>query len=187
MKKVDDERLGRFLSLILRHKPETIGIRLDKHGWADVKELLKGVRNSGKMIDMEILERIVRENEKKRYSFNENHTKIRANQGHSIPVDIELKQLEPPDVLYHGTAYRFLGSIQKQGICRQGRQYVHLSKDQETAYQVGKRHGKPVILKIDARQMAADGITFYLSENGVWLCSHVPMKYVQITGEGWEN
>ena len=170
--------LSKFISLILRHKPDVIGISLDEHGWADVEDLIDGIRKSGKVIDMVILEEIVRTDEKGRYSFNEDKTKIRANQGHSIAVDVELKEMVPPDVLYHGTAARFLDSIREQGIKSMSRLYVHLSGDIETAIKVGKRHGEAVVLSINAKQMAEDGIKFYLSENGVWLTKYVAWKYV---------
>lgn len=176
--KKSEEELGRFLSLILRHRPETIGITLDKQGYAKVDELLSGINESGHYITSDILEKIVREDKKKRYSFNENHTKVRAAQGHSISVNLELQKKEPPTVLYHGTASRFLGSILKEGITKQGRQYVHLSQDEETAFKVGTRHGIPVVLVIDAKQMELDGEVFYLSENGVWLCNKVEKKYI---------
>ena len=173
-----DEQLGKFLSLILRHRPETIGIKLDEHGYANVDELLKGINKSGRQIDLNTLERIVRENNKNRYHFNEEHTKIRSNQGHSIPVDLEFQKVIPPNIIYHGTASRFLGSILKEGIKKQGRQYVHLSEDYETAEKVGERHGVPVVLVIDAKRMAQDGVEFYLSENGVWMCDKVEKKYI---------
>ncbi len=172
-----DVKLGRFLSLVLRHNPSAAGITLDEHGWADVEKLLVGVNRTGRKIDMSTLERIVRENNKQRYSFNENHTKIRANQGHSVQVDVELREVEPPRYLYHGTASRFLPAIQAEGIRKMSRQYVHLSGDFETAMAVGKRHGIPVVITIDAEAMARDGVTFYRSENGVWLCEHVEPKY----------
>ncbi len=172
-----DVKLGRFLSLVLRHDPAAAGISLDEHGWADVKELLAGVNRTGRKIDMDTLERIVRENSKQRYSFNEDHSKIRANQGHSVSVDVELKETQPPQYLYHGTVSRFLPSIQREGIRKMSRQYVHLSGDFETAMAVGKRHGSPVVITIDAAAMAGDGVTFYRSENGVWLCEHVEPKY----------
>lgn len=181
----NDVALGKFLSLVLRHHPEAAGVTLDEHGWADVDELLAGARSTGRKIDRETLERIVRENSKQRYSLNENHTKIRANQGHSIQVDVELRQANPPDVLYHGTAVRFLEGIKRDGITKQGRQYVHLSKDEATAISVGGRHGKPAVLRIDARKMAEDGVIFYLSENGVWLCDSVAWKYV-LNKEVWQ-
>lgn len=174
-----DMDLGRFLSLVLRHHPEAIGITLDSNGWAQVDALLDGMNQKKKQIDREDLERIVRENSKQRYSFNEDHTKIRANQGHSIEVDVELRETAPPPILYHGTADRFLESIKREGITRQTRQYVHLSGDVETALQVGKRHGRPVVLVIDVAQMVADGCRFFQSKNGVWLCSQVPFHYVK--------
>ncbi len=173
----EDVKLGRFLSLVLRHDPGAAGISLDEHGWADVDELLDGVGRTGRRIDRETLERIVRENNKQRYSFNEDHTKIRANQGHSVSVDVELRKARPPQYLYHGTAERFLPAIQKEGIRRMSRQFVHLSANFETAVAVGRRHGRPAVLTIDAEAMVRDGAVFYLSENGVWLCESVPAKY----------
>lgn len=172
-----DVKLGRFLSLILRHNPGAAGITLDEHGWADVEQLLDGVNRSGRHIDMKTLERIVRENSKQRYSFNGDRTKIRANQGHSIQVDVELREMEPPKYLYHGTASRFLPAIQREGIRKMSRQYVHLSGDFETAMAVGRRHGIPVVITIDAQAMSRDGVTFYRSENGVWLCEQVEPGY----------
>lgn len=176
MSKLD--KLSVFISLILRHKPETIGIQLDKHGWANVEELINGINDTGKKIDMEILEEIVRTDNKQRYSFNEDKTLIRANQGHSIPVDVELKEQKPPQFLYHGTASRFLDSIMQDGLKPMSRLYVHLSKDIETAMKVGKRHGKPIILTVNSEEMYNDGIEFFLSENGVWLTKNVDKKYI---------
>lgn len=178
-KKENDIALGRFLSLILRHQPQAAGITLDEHGWADVDALLAGVCKSGRKIDREKLEQIVRNNNKQRYSFNADGTKIRANQGHSLPVDIELIQQMPPEVLYHGTASRFLPSIQQQGVTRQSRQYVHLSSDLDTAWAVGRRHGKPIVLVLDTTAMVQAGIPFYLSTNHVWLCPAVPWPYIR--------
>lgn len=175
------EKLGRFLSFILRHHPETIGITLDEFGWADVKQLLQNMNQHGKSINMQILETIVAENDKQRYSFNEAHTKIRANQGHSIAVNLQLEQKIPPDTLYHGTAKRFLNSIAKTGLQKMTRQYVHLSKEVQTALKVGQRHGDAIVLKVNAKQMYQKGYAFYLSENGVWLCDAVPSQYLEIT------
>lgn len=172
-----DVRLGKFLSLVLRHNPDAAGISLDEHGWADVQELLTGVRRSGRQISMETLERIVRENNKHRYSFNADHSKIRANQGHSLQVDVELAAMKPPRYLYHGTSARFLAAIQQEGIKKMSRQYVHLSSDFQTAMEVGRRHGSPVVITINAEAMAHDGVTFYQSENGVWLCEYVAPVY----------
>lgn len=174
-----DENMGRFISLILRHHPETVGIQLDAHGWANVDELLHGINVSGRKIDMKMLERIVQNNNKKRYSFNEDKTKIRANQGHSIKVDVEMQEIIPPNELYHGTADRFMDSIKEKGILKMSRQYVHLSLDVETAVMVGKRHGKPIILVVDTKNMLEDGYTFWLSDNGVWQSEDIPWKYVK--------
>ena len=175
---------SKFISLILRHKPETIGISLDEHGWADVQELIDGVdRFPGHAMDRETLEEIVRTDAKQRYSFNEDHTKIRANQGHSIQVDVELEEKTPPDILWHGTGEKFVSSIDQQGLIPKSRLYVHLSADPETAKVVGSRHGKPVIYEVDCRQMAEDGYHFYLSANKVWLTKQVPVRYLRKCNE----
>lgn len=142
-------------------------------------KLIEGIRRTGKRINRELLEEIVRTDNKQRYSFNEDKTLIRANQGHSIPVDVGLKEQEPPELLYHGTAAGFLSSIEREGLKPMGRLYVHLSKDAETAVNVGKRHGKPVVLKIHSGGMYRDGQVFYLSENGVWLTKKVEPKYFE--------
>ncbi|MCF0107286.1 MAG: RNA 2'-phosphotransferase [Holdemanella sp.] len=170
-------KISKYMSLILRHKPETIGITLDEHGWANVKELMEGIS-----IDMETLETIVKTDEKGRYSFNEDKTKIRANQGHSIPVDVELEKKIPPEVLYHGTATKYLDSIYKSGLIPKDRLYVHLSKDMETATKVGQRHGKVVVLEIHCDEMIKDGYEFYVSANGIWLTKTVPIQYIT-----WNN
>ena len=171
---------SKFISLILRHKPQIIGITLDEHGWADVQELIDGINQSeGHTLDMETLEQIVQTDEKQRYSFNEDHTLIRANQGHSIPVDVELDKKTPPDILWHGTGEKYVALIDAQGLISKSRLYVHLSADKETAKKVGCRHGKPVIYEIDCRQMAADGYPFFESVNHVWLTKEVPAKYLK--------
>ena len=181
----NDARLGRFLSLILRHHPEAAGITLDAHGWADVGALLRGVCATGREIDREALERIVRKDNKQRYTFNEDHSRIRANQGHSIQVDVELRKVQPPQYLYHGTAARFLPTIRTDGIRKMNRQYVHLSPDYQTAVAVGRRHGSPVVvLRIEAGTMAQNGIVFYRSKNGVWLCDYVSPEYFCIAEGG---
>lgn len=169
---------SKFLSLILRHKPEAAGISLDEHGWANVNELLAGIVSTGRKIDMETLEKIVSTDEKQRYSFNEDKTLIRANQGHSIPVDVELKEQEPPEYLFHGTAIRFMKGIYQDGLKSMSRLYVHLSANRETATKVGSRHGAPVVLTIKSGDMYRNGNKFYLSENGVWLTKHVDTKYI---------
>ena len=173
--------LGKFISKILRHQPGLIGISLDEHGWADVQDLIAGVRAAGHPdFDMAVLEEIVETNNKKRYSFSDDKRLIRANQGHSIPVDVELPVTSPPATLWHGTAERFVPSIMEQGIRSMSRLYVHLSPDMETARIVGRRHGKTALLRIDSGQMEADGAVFYLSVNGVWLTREVPVKYITI-------
>ena len=176
-------KLGKFISLILRHNPKIIGIELDKNGWADVSELINGINQSGnneeKRINFEILEEIVKNNNKKRYEFNEDFSKIRACQGHSIEVDLELKAVKPPKILYHGTAERFLEQIKKEGIKKKNRQFVHLSETEETAYNVGQRHGKPFIIKVMAEKMHKDGKKFFISKNGVWLTDDIEVKYLE--------
>ena len=169
---------SKFISLILRHKPQTIGITLDEHGWANVEELIRGVSKTHPL-DMKLLEQIVAEDEKQRYSFNEDKTLIRANQGHSVPVDVELEEKVPPEVLYHGTGEKFVADIDKQGLISKSRLYVHLSADTETAKKVGARHGKPVIYRVKSRAMNESGIKFYKSVNGVWLVKEVPLKYLE--------
>lgn len=168
---------SKFISLILRHKPEAIGISLDEHGWADVDELIAGISRTHEL-DRDILEEIVRTDDKQRYSFNEDKTLIRANQGHSIPVDVELDEVKPPEELWHGTGEKYVLSIDEQGLIPKSRLYVHLSKDEETAVKVGKRHGKPVLYIVKAGKMYRDGYKFYLSKNGVWLTKEVPIKYL---------
>lgn len=166
-------KISRYISLILRHKPEEIGITLDEHVWANVSELLSGVG-----IDMSTLEQIVITDDKQRYSFNEDKTLIRANQGHSIPVDVELDEVAPPEYLWHGTGEKYAKDIGNMGLIPKSRLYVHLSSDIETALAVGKRHGAPVLFWIDASKMYHDGFKFYLSKNGVWLTKHVPVEYL---------
>lgn len=161
---------GKKLSFLLRHDKE---YAFDVHGWREVSDL---VENHG--YTLAELAEIAETNDKKRYEFNEDKTKIRARQGHSVDVDVELKETVPPEVLYHGTAKRFVGSIMAEGILRGTRQYVHLSKDKNTAVNVGKRHGEPFVLRIDSKKMHEDGIKFFLSNNGVWLTKFVDKKYI---------
>ena len=177
--------ISRFISLVLRHKPEALDITLDEHGWADVETLVAKL-NQRQPFTMEMLEKIVREDNKQRYSFNEDKTLIRANQGHSIPVDVELEQKEPPEYLWHGTGERFRAPILAEGLTPQSRLYVHLSRDTQTAVTVGKRHGKPLLFRVHAGRMAKDGYAFYLSVNGVWLTKAVPPQYLEVwlPGEG---
>lgn len=174
--KIDDKRLNeisKYISLILRHKPEEIGISLDEHGWANVEELIKGIG-----INFETLQTIVNADEKSRYSFNNDKTKIRANQGHSISVDVELEEKEPPDFLFHGTAKKFMRSINENGLIPKSRLYVHLTDDIDMAKKVGVRHGELIIYRIDAKKMADTGIKFYKSVNNVWLTKKVDKQYL---------
>lgn len=175
---MDYTRTSIFISLVLRHKPQVIDITLDEHGWADVGELIEKMSSHGHPINEDILKVIVRTDAKQRYSFSDDGTLIRANQGHSIPVDVELAEKEPPEILYHGTAQRFVESINTEGLKRMNRLYVHLSKDEQTAEIVGKRHGKPYIYKVKSAEMFRAGYKFYLSANGVWLTDAVPPEYL---------
>lgn len=179
MDKNTEIKFSKLLSLLLRHKPEEIGLTLDEEGWADVNELLERLQKTGKSRSKDDLRQVVANNDKKRFSFNDDETKIRANQGHSLQnVDLKMQSIEPPNFLYHGTAERNLKSIKENGIQKMKRQHVHLSKDKGTAQTVGSRHGKAVILTIDTKQMYEEGIDFFLSENGVWLTDFVDSKYI---------
>lgn len=172
--------LSKFLSLVLRHKPEVIGIKLDANGWADVDELIEGAIDKGKEMDLPILEALVLTDDKQRYSFNEDKTKIRANQGHSVQVDLELEPVKPPKILYHGTVERFVQSIMLKGIEPRSRNHVHLSETVDTAIDVGERRGDAMIFKVFAGAMYRDGFHFYQSANGVWLTDHVPNMYLDM-------
>ncbi len=171
-------KLSKFLCLILRHKPETIGLKLDKQGWAETNNLINLLQKQGTKINKLIIEEIVAHDDKKRFSFNQDKSKIRANQGHSITVDLALDPKQPPEYLFHGTARRFIDSIATQGLIKRQRHHVHLSSDEATAIKVGQRHGKPVVLTIHAQEMYDSGFAFFLSDNQVWLTDHVPVQYI---------
>jgi putative RNA 2'-phosphotransferase len=173
-----DVLLSKFLSRVLRHQPGEIGLVLDANGWADVRELMEKARKKRFHFDLEILQRIVATNSKQRFAFNEDQTRIRANQGHTIDIDLGLEPQTPPDVLYHGTAVQNLEIIRKTGLKSMKRQHVHLSLDTKTAVQVGSRHGKAVVLTIETGKMAAQGYVFYVSANGVWLTEEVPAEFI---------
>lgn len=173
-------KLSRFISLILRHKPETIHIDMDRNGWVNVNDLISGIQRHGYKIDFKILKYIVDTDDKQRYSFNDDFTLIRANQGHSIRVDVGLKELEPPQYLFHGTATKYQDSINFNGLIPKSRMYVHLSEDLETAIKVGSRHGTPIVFQVEALRMSVAGYKFYKSVNGVWLTEEVPSKYLKI-------
>lgn len=172
-------KISKYLSLILRHRPDKIGLTLDAQGWADVDELLLKANQHGMAVTRPLLDEVVEHNDKQRFAFNVDGTRIRANQGHSIKIDLGLEPIAPPARLYHGTAARFLDSIQQQGLLRGKRDFVHLSPDEATARKVGARHGEPVVLTVDAGQMQADGFTFYRAANGVWLTLYVPREYLE--------
>lgn len=177
-------KYSKFLSLILRHQPQTIGLSLDDAGWAAVPELLVKLTAHGHGMTMAELESVVLHDDKQRFSFNFDKTCIRANQGHSLQtIALGLEAIQPPDILYHGTAQRFLDSILHTGLDKRSRQHVHLSADENTAHKVGIRHGKPVILTVAAGQMHRDGFRFYCSANGVWLTDHVPKHYLAQVAE----
>lgn len=174
------KHISKLMSLVLRHKPEIIGLNLDKNGWASVAELVQKINDHGTEVNVNIINNVVDTNDKKRFAFNEDKTMIRASQGHSIEVDLNLKAVTAPDILYHGTAERFVPNILKEGLIKQQRQHVHLSLLQQTAKAVGSRHGKPVVLTINAKAMTEAGFLFYLSDNAVWLVDSVPVKYITI-------
>ena len=176
-------KISKFLSLILRHKPEEIGLDLDGNGWAIIIDLQKACADYGKPFTYRELEEVVSMNDKQRFSFNETKTKIRANQGHSLKVEIEFERKPPPEILYHGTAEKNVGVIFANGLQKMNRHHVHLSADTETAWKVGRRHGAPVIFEIDTIAMLAEGFEFYVSANGVWLVDEVPPKFLRVTAK----
>jgi len=180
MNKEQQKNLSKSLSYWLRHKPENLGIVLEKDGWANVSELIEKAKQKIEF-SLEDLKEVVAENDKQRFSFNEDFTKIKANQGHTAEVDIKFKKIVPPVILYHGTVDKFFDSIKKQGLTKQKRHHVHLSKDKETAISVGSRRGKAIVLEVDCKKMLADGFDFFLSDNGVYLTDEVPSKYIKIS------
>ena len=175
---IDYERVSKFISLVLRHKPDAANLSLDKYGYAQVDELVAYLNKKYGGFTVTDLDTIVETDDKQRYSYNNDHTKIRAVQGHSFPVDLRLEAQQPPQLLFHGTSTKYLDGIMEKGIISKSRQYVHLSKDVDTAHTVGLRHGAgTVILVVSAEQMWKDGYKFFLSDNGVWLVDEVPTKY----------
>lgn len=177
-------KISKYISMILRHKPEEVGIELDENGgWVNVSDLIDALDYKGVQLTAETLDEIVYHNTKDRLSFNEDHSRVRANYGHSIPVLIDLEPVIPPVVLYHGTALKYLESIKRQGIVSKTRQYVHLADELETAKLVAIRHGKPVILNVYALKMNENGFKFYKAANGIWLTDHVPLEYFKDRNE----
>lgn len=175
---MNTKHISKFLSLVLRHNPGKLGITLDEQGWTDVTVLLQKMNAQGKKVDIDRLKEVVATNDKKRFAFNEDETMIRANQGHSINVDLKYTAITPPDFLYHGTVPKFMRAIQQQGLLKMSRHHVHLSEDRTTAMRVGARRGVPTILVIRSGDMHAHGHEFYKSENDVWLTDTVPSEYI---------
>jgi putative RNA 2'-phosphotransferase len=170
--------LSRLLSRVLRHEPESVGVELDPAGWVRIDKLLSQLKKSGYKADRELLDQVVKTNDKKRFTISEDGLRIRAAQGHSVEVDLGLLPSVPPDLLFHGTATANLDSIFEKGLIPGSRRHVHLSKDDVTALKVGRRHGKALVLKVDAGRAHADGISFFVADNGVWLTEALPANYI---------
>lgn len=174
------KKISKQLSYILRHRPDSIGLVLQPGGWLEIDELLAALGRNGRSVSPAVLERVVAENDKQRFEFSDDRLRIRARQGHSTDVDLGYQPAAPPDVLYHGTATRHLESIFQQGLVKGRRHHVHMSTNKETMLQVGMRHGKPVLLSIDAARMVAAGHEFFVTGNQVWLTDHVPPEYLAV-------
>ncbi|HEX2474926.1 MAG TPA: RNA 2'-phosphotransferase [Lacipirellulaceae bacterium] len=174
------KQISKSLCYVLRHRPDSVGIALGNGGWVAVDDLLAAFKRSGKPLTRDVLEVVVAENDKQRFEFSEDRSRIRARQGHSAKVDLKYQPATPPDVLYHGTATKNLDSIFQNGLIKGRRHHVHMSTNRETMVQVAMRHGKPVVLAIDAKQMSVDGHEFFVTGNHVWLTEHVPQKYIEI-------
>jgi putative RNA 2'-phosphotransferase len=174
------QSISRRLALVLRHRPESIGLELDAHGWVAVDELLPALARHGLRLDRAELERVVATNDKQRFAFDAEHHRIRANQGHSLDVDLGLAPVTPPPILYHGTVQKFLPEIAADGLRPGTRRHVHLSQDVATARRVGSRRGSPIVLTVDAAAMVAADFIFFRSANGIWLTDHVPPRYLRL-------
>lgn len=174
-----NKNTSKFLSYVLRHHPEKLGITLDENGWTSVAILLEKINDGEYSLSIEQLEDVVATNAKKRFAFNDDKTKIRASQGHSVAIDLGIEPQQPPEYLYHGTVEKFLQSIQNKGLIKGSRQHVHLSEDKETAINVASRRGKPIILTVRSGKMHAQNHAFYQSENGVWLTDEVPTEFIE--------
>ncbi|KAF0811600.1 RNA 2'-phosphotransferase [Andreprevotia sp. IGB-42] len=172
------EKTSKFLSYVLRHRPDSIGLTLDENGWADVDALIACAAQNGTVLTHALIRELVISNDKQRFALDETPGRIRANQGHSVAVDLGLQPITPPDTLYHGTATRFVESIRVEGLLPRSRQHVHLSATVDTARNVGARHGVVIILPVRAAALAETGIHFYRSENGVWLADHIPAAFI---------
>jgi len=179
----DLTRTSKFLSLVLRHRPEEIGLGLDQNGWADIGELIEKAGAHGFALTPDLIAEIVATSDKKRFAIDESGQRIRANQGHSVDVELGLEPREPPAILFHGTGEKSVTAIRAEGLKRRQRQHVHLSPDEQTAVKVGARHGKPVVLRIAAGRMHERGHAFFLSTNGVWLTDCVPAEFIAFPSE----
>ena len=174
-----NRNISKFLSLVLRHQPEILGVKLDKYGWASTQEIIEKMSRRGMKIDLPTIQRVVQDNDKQRFKLTDDSTMIRANQGHSIDIVLGYKPQQPPIVLYHGTARKNLDSIFSHGLIRGNRHHVHLSTDKATAVKVGQRHGLPTVLIILAAKMDDMGMEFYCSDNGVWLTDYVAPEFIK--------
>lgn len=179
LNKDQKKRISKRLSYVLRHRPDTIDITLTDDGWVKVDTLLLAFKKHRLNISLDMLKEVVATNDKQRFAFSEDQTSIRANQGHSVSVNLGMEVQSPPEVLFHGTATRFIDSIQETGLQKQNRHHVHLSADEKTAHKVGSRHGKPIILIVNALAMHKEGFEFFKSDNHVWLTDSVPVKYIE--------
>jgi putative RNA 2'-phosphotransferase len=175
-----EKHISKLLSLVLRHQPDSLGIILDEQGWTDVTILIEKINNKGIQFSFNDLQLLVANNNKKRFALNESETLIRANQGHSIEVNLGYEPKQPPAILFHGTGHLAVDSIKSTGLEKRNRQHVHLSVDIETAVKVGQRHGKPVVFTVAAQVMFEQGYQFYVADNGVWLTEHVPPQFLTI-------
>lgn len=178
MDKKKQKTISKFMSLVLRHRPEAAGLVLDDSGWVAVEDLLAGLRSAGRDVSREMLETVVKENDKQRFQFNADRSRIRATQGHSVAVELGYERSEPPELLAHGTPKQFVESIRTQGLKKQKRHHVHLHADQALASSVGQRRGAPVVLTIEAKRMSEAGYEFFVSPNDVWLTDHVPPEFI---------
>lgn len=179
MNEKEIKETGKFMSYVLRHRPDSIGLQLTNEGWADILELIEKMNLHGQNVDISVIEKVVAANDKQRFAFNDARTHIRANQGHSINIALGLSPVEPPAFLFHGTVEKFLINIKEEGLKKMSRQHVHLSKDMETAKAVGGRRGKPIVLTVQSGKMYKDGYVFYLSGNGGWLTDKVDINYIE--------
>lgn len=177
---MNDKTISKFLSLVLRHEPEAIGLTLDANGWTGIEDLVERARAHGKHISVADVLRVTAASDKKRFTLSADGVKIRAAQGHSVTVELGLSPVTPPDILFHGTATRFVAPIQAEGLKPQSRQQVHLSLDEDTAVKVGQRHGKPVVFHVEAGRMHAEGHLFFRADNGVWLTDTVPPGFLRL-------